>query len=339
MTFGTEDALEDFLTQRWSAVCTFLGIDLLLIGRQVRFVPDRQLDLLAIDIAGRLYIIELKLGETPDRTAAQILEYRQRIKRQTLHELVKTLRPGTLRVDLAAAFEQHFNRALPQSMATPPAVVVIARAITPRIANSVLELLDLGYPISVFTYAVIDRTLQLKQIGQEGLIQLGQSRKCDRRAVDTSPAQTPHRSGLAIEWFWAMQSQQFRASIVTFRTVWALYEEWHYKQVSTGVNLTLCNQGELGSKLKSIVENSEDWKHVYIASGFTPDPFMPTAEIPPYVRKYHARHTTVAYLRTTAPTEGLSSARQGGRIWRLLSRNRFYSAVIAFVRLKQIGDA
>jgi RecB family endonuclease NucS len=64
--------LEDILEQDLS----LLGVDvLLLIGRQVITALGKRIDLLAMDVNGDLYAIELKRGQTPREVVAQTIDY------------------------------------------------------------------------------------------------------------------------------------------------------------------------------------------------------------------------------------------------------------------------
>lgn len=52
-----------------------LGLDLLMIGRQVNTEFGGRIDLLRIDPDGNLVIIELKRDRTPREIIAQVLDY------------------------------------------------------------------------------------------------------------------------------------------------------------------------------------------------------------------------------------------------------------------------
>lgn len=67
-----ESRLEDVLHRDVS----ILGLDsLLVIGRQVITKYGKRADLLALDVAGTLYVIELKRDRTPREVVAQALDY------------------------------------------------------------------------------------------------------------------------------------------------------------------------------------------------------------------------------------------------------------------------
>ena len=67
----SEATLEDLLAGDISV----LGLDLLLIGRQVPTAHGKRIDLLGVDPDGVLYVIELKRDRTPREVVAQTLDY------------------------------------------------------------------------------------------------------------------------------------------------------------------------------------------------------------------------------------------------------------------------
>lgn len=66
-----EDLLEELIFKDVS----ILDDGWMLIGRQVRTDYDKRIDLLAVDAAGSLIIIELKRHKTPRDVVAQALDY------------------------------------------------------------------------------------------------------------------------------------------------------------------------------------------------------------------------------------------------------------------------
>ena len=66
-----EQRLEDWLESDIS----MLDPDLLVIGRQVRTDFGGEIDLLCLDSAGTLVVVEIKKGRTPREVTAQALDY------------------------------------------------------------------------------------------------------------------------------------------------------------------------------------------------------------------------------------------------------------------------
>lgn len=75
-----EDRLEDWLAQDPS----LLGIDLLIIGRQVQTEYGGRIDLLGLDGEANTYVLELKRGRTPRDVVAQVLDYASWVKELTM---------------------------------------------------------------------------------------------------------------------------------------------------------------------------------------------------------------------------------------------------------------
>ncbi len=65
---------------------------LLLIGRQVRTDRGKRIDLLGVDRAGSVVVVELKRGRTPRDVVAQALEYAAFAARLDVDDLEKLLR-------------------------------------------------------------------------------------------------------------------------------------------------------------------------------------------------------------------------------------------------------
>jgi len=66
-----EDRLEQWITDDVS----LLGLNVLIIGRQVRTPSGGRIDLLAIDQQGDIVLLELKRDRTPREVVAQALDY------------------------------------------------------------------------------------------------------------------------------------------------------------------------------------------------------------------------------------------------------------------------
>jgi RecB family endonuclease NucS len=71
-----EQRLEDWVVKDPS----ILGIDVLLVGRQVTTANRGRIDLLAIDDEANLVVLELKRDKTPREIVAQALDYASWVK-------------------------------------------------------------------------------------------------------------------------------------------------------------------------------------------------------------------------------------------------------------------
>ena len=72
-----EERLENWIEKE----PTILGLDLLIIGRQVTTENRGRIDLLAMNSDGDVVIVELKRDKTPRDIVAQVLDYASWIKK------------------------------------------------------------------------------------------------------------------------------------------------------------------------------------------------------------------------------------------------------------------
>jgi hypothetical protein len=98
-----EKRLEDWIENDPS----LLGLDLLIIGRQVP-TPGRRLDLLALDSEGNPVIIELKKDKTARETVAQVLDYGAWISGLT-RQAIAEIAANYLQKPIQDAFKEHFD--------------------------------------------------------------------------------------------------------------------------------------------------------------------------------------------------------------------------------------
>lgn len=105
-----------------------LGLDLLLIGRQVRTDFGGIIDLLGIDRGGDLVILELKRDRTPRDVVAQVLDYGSwacRLTPREIHEIAdRYLAARSLR--LADAFRERFGAPIPENLNSSQSLVIVA---------------------------------------------------------------------------------------------------------------------------------------------------------------------------------------------------------------------
>jgi len=109
---------------------TILGIDLLIIGRQVHSPHGGILDLLAIDEEGNVVIVELKRDRTPRETVAQILDYASWVHTLTTrdvhaHASQHFMSRGTS-ADFAATFRDRFGVGLPEKLNSKQRLLIVA---------------------------------------------------------------------------------------------------------------------------------------------------------------------------------------------------------------------
>jgi hypothetical protein len=116
-----EARLEDWIAEDYR----ILGLDVLLIGRQIPTAFGGRIDLLAIDSDGNLTIVELKRDKTPREIVAQTLDYASWVQDLTpkqIHEIAAQF----LTKSLDVAFSERFGLALPDVLNASHRLVVVA---------------------------------------------------------------------------------------------------------------------------------------------------------------------------------------------------------------------
>jgi hypothetical protein len=116
-----EQRLEDWIVKDPA----LLGMDLLIIGRQVRTPFAGRIDLLAVDAEGDCVIVELKRDLTPRDVVAQVLDYATWVKDLGFADLDE-IAQGFLKKSLADAFRERFDTSLPDTVNAKHGMVVVA---------------------------------------------------------------------------------------------------------------------------------------------------------------------------------------------------------------------
>ncbi len=119
-----EKRLEDWIEQDAS----LLGMDLLIIGRQVPTPFGGRIDLLAIDQDGSPVIIELKRDKTPRDIVAQVLDYASWVNSLNPKE-IDEIASSYLNKSLADAFRDRFDMTLPENIGSDHRMVIVASEI------------------------------------------------------------------------------------------------------------------------------------------------------------------------------------------------------------------
>lgn len=116
-----EQRLEDWIAKDPS----LLGMDVLVIGRQVATDYGGRIDLLGIDRQGNLVVVELKRNRTPREVVAQVLDYASWIKRLTYKE-IDALASENLGSSITAAFTSHFDQSIPDTLNLGHSMLIVA---------------------------------------------------------------------------------------------------------------------------------------------------------------------------------------------------------------------
>ncbi len=142
------------MLQNWIAEDpSLLGLDLLIIGREVVIADRGRIDLLAIDEDGNLSILELKRDRTPREIIAQVLDYASwvvTLSTRQVHEIAFRF----LKKDLAVAFNERFDTAPPETLNESHTMVIIASgfdASSQRIVRYLSETHDIAINTAFFS--------------------------------------------------------------------------------------------------------------------------------------------------------------------------------------------
>lgn len=120
---ASENVIEDWIA--WQP--DLLGLEMLVIGRQVVTEFGGRIDLLGIDVDGNLVIAELKRDRTPREIIAQILDYASWVSTLTTRQ-VHVIAQDHLKGRLDAAFRERFDNALPQTLNETHTMMIVASA-------------------------------------------------------------------------------------------------------------------------------------------------------------------------------------------------------------------
>jgi hypothetical protein len=147
---ASEERLEEIIERR----IEILGLGKLFqIGRQVITEFGKRVDLLAIDGAGDLYVIELKKDRTPREVIAQALEYgfwTQGLSFEEIRDLYAKHHQGA---DFDSAFTSHFEAELPEAINTSHHLVVVVATGLDQSTEQIVEYVrEYGVPINVLFF-------------------------------------------------------------------------------------------------------------------------------------------------------------------------------------------
>lgn len=144
-----EDQIQTWVAERPE----LLGIDLLIIGREVETDYGGWIDLLGLDDEGNLALIELKRDRTPRDVIAQALDYASwvdKLSTREIHELASKY----LGKSLEQAFQEHFKASLPDSLNESHTIYIVASsfdASSERIVRYLYEAHNVAINTAFFT--------------------------------------------------------------------------------------------------------------------------------------------------------------------------------------------
>ena len=144
--------LEERLERWLESHIPVLDPNLLVVGRQVPTDFGGKIDLLCLNRDGDTVVVELKKGRTPREVTAQALDYASWAKGLSSKQIVDVA-DGYPRIEghLASAFEERFERRLPDDLNLNHHALVVAESIDASTARIVRYLSSMGVPINVAT--------------------------------------------------------------------------------------------------------------------------------------------------------------------------------------------
>jgi hypothetical protein len=140
-----ESLIEDWV----AADPSLVGIDALIIGRQVPTDHGKFIDLLAMDATGGLIIIELKKDRTPREIVAQVLDYASWVRTLTTPEVYERAEKH-LNSRLATAFRERFDETIPERLNASHSMLIVASELDPA-SRRIVEYLSEEHGISINT--------------------------------------------------------------------------------------------------------------------------------------------------------------------------------------------
>jgi hypothetical protein len=139
--------------ERWVAEdLSLIGVDGVVVGRQVDTDHGKRIDILAMDRDGNLIIVELKRDKSPRDIVAQVLDYASwvcRLSTSAVHDLAlaKTGRA------LADVYRDKFGKSLPETLNATHQMIVVASEVdeaTKRIIEYLSEQHNVGINAAFF---------------------------------------------------------------------------------------------------------------------------------------------------------------------------------------------
>lgn len=141
----SEAELEDLI----AGDASVLGLDVLLIGRQVMTAYGKRIDLLGIDSEGDLHVIELKRDRTPREVVAQALDYGSWVKSLDFDSIAQICAEFSDGTHLEELFADRFGSPLPDAINQEHHLAVVASELDSSTERIVEYLSGLGVPVNV----------------------------------------------------------------------------------------------------------------------------------------------------------------------------------------------
>lgn len=126
-----------------------LGLDAIIIGRQVPTDHGKYVDLLALDRTGGVVIIELKKDRTPRDIVAQTLDYASWVRTLTTPQIYDLAERFTSK-RLTTAYQDNFGERIPEQLNTTHSMLIVASELDPA-SRRIVEYLSEEHGVSINT--------------------------------------------------------------------------------------------------------------------------------------------------------------------------------------------
>jgi hypothetical protein len=255
---GLESELETIIVKHPS----LLGESLLIIGRQVNTLTNGRVDLLAINVLGILYVIELKRGPAGDTAVAQVYDYLRWAEARTREQLVEIARLHAGLEDLEGAFRAHFGEALPDKVNTAQVGVVIAASFEARALRNLAAMRTTSRDTQGHRHQELDAYFRLAPASEDEDRPFSRWVRLPPRD-EQGPAWLPLRRSIirifideTVQRYWMHESRAFGSSLLPFRLAEFRYAAFCQREDMEPVS----NWGQLGRQLNALVGRTPGWK-------------------------------------------------------------------------------
>ncbi|WP_084421068.1 endonuclease NucS domain-containing protein [Henriciella litoralis] len=140
-----ESQIEDWVERNPA----LLGLDAMIIGRQVPTAHGKYIDLVAMDREGTIIIIELKKDKTARDIVGQVLDYASWIKTLSTADIYKIAEQYTSK-HLTSAYSEYFNENIPEQLNSTHSMLIVASELDPS-SRRIVEYLSEEHGVAINT--------------------------------------------------------------------------------------------------------------------------------------------------------------------------------------------
>ena len=142
--------LQEELIEHWVyADPGLVGLDAIVIGRQVHTAHNKHIDLLLLDQFGDLVIIELKKDKTPREIVAQVLDYASWVRTLTTREVLD-LAERYRGESLTKLYRDRFADEIPENLNNSHSMLIVASELDPE-SRRIVEYLSEEHGVGINT--------------------------------------------------------------------------------------------------------------------------------------------------------------------------------------------